>query len=226
MRRFLVIGGSKGIGQAVVKTLRKDYPEAEVMESSRSGANELDLAWQAPEVEGRVSALLLELCGPEGGLDGLVLSAGRGAYVRRYFAPQEMYDLFRVNVYGRILAYRAAFRWLARGDGSAVFLGSTVAQEGAKGLELYGASLAANEGFVRSEAKRARRHGVRVNVLAPGWVNTEMTKEMREDYREAAAAWMPCGRMLEPEEVAVQVGDLLVSHETGNVVRYLGEDLI
>lgn len=221
MKNVLVIGGTKGIGGAIAESYRLTGDR--VRDASRKGWFELDLSWDPTIIEQQMNAILLSIFPT--GLDRLVLSAGMGAYVNRYFDPDKLKDVFRVNVFGRILAYRQAYRFLGRSKGSALFIGSTVAKYGAKGLELYGAAMAANEGFVVSEAHRARRNGVRVNVLSPGWVRTPMTDEMREDYKEAARRWMPIGRMLEPEEVAHKAREVLEGNGTGQVIPYLGEDL-
>jgi 3-oxoacyl-[acyl-carrier protein] reductase len=131
--------------------------------------------------------------------------------------------MLRVNFTGRLAAYRAVRRELLRAKGSALFLSSSVAKYGAKGLGLYAASLGALEAWARCEHLTMSKGGLRINVLSPGWVNSEMTADLRKDYREAAERWMPIGRFLDPEEVARKAIEILSSNVNGEVIEYLGD---
>lgn len=156
------------------------------------------------------------------GLDWLVISAGQGWYLAPYeMNEEEVEKIVFPSLLGRIQVYRACVRELIASEGSVLLLGSTVATHGAKGLSVYAAAMAGNEGFMRSEALRMRRANVRMNVLSPGWVDTPMTRAMRADFKRAAAAWMPDGRFLKPSEVGEKAVEILNSNLTGEVVEFL-----
>jgi 3-oxoacyl-[acyl-carrier protein] reductase len=220
--KAIVVGATQGIGEAIYGALPPD-----AIGMSRSSWYGLDLLWPERLIEQAVERALKDL-GEE--LDALVISAGMGAYMSARPMPARggmtvrvmddgaLQEIFRTNVIGRIHVYRACLKALIRAGGHVLFLGSTVATGGAKGLSAYGATMAAMNGFVVSEAKAIRRK-VRMNVLAPAWVRTPMTDGMREDYRAAAAASMPQGRFLEPGEVADRALQILDSDVTGQVIE-------
>lgn len=182
----------------------------------------LDLAWPEALIQRNVRWAINMLRG----CDQLVLSAGYSAYTlpREYVGGRAARHM-AINYFGRLAVLRAAYGALVESAGVALFLTSTAASSGPPGLPCYAASLAACEAFVRSEGRRLRDR-FKITALAPGWTNSPMTENLRADYREAAERWMPIGRFLEPEEVAVAGLRLLDRGEGGEVVQYLGHDLL
>lgn len=219
MLRVIVVGGTKGIGEATVARLRKDG--AAVIPMARSNGS-LDLAWD----DGRISAAVHEAVGLlGGGLDRLVLSGGMGAYVSTLEMDSARVDeLWRTNFGGPVQVYRAALRSLLRARGKVLWIGSTVATHGARGLSAYAATKAAVDGFVRSEARTLAKHHVAMNVLSPGWVETPMTAEIKPEIREAIVRSIPMRRMAYAAEIAeVAVGMLAWPHWcTGGVHEVTG----
>ena len=218
--RTIVIGGQPGsIGGAIAAELScRDH---RVLKLSRGASHRLDLNWAEDEIGMAMRSAVDYL----DGLDALVVCSGMGAAHGPGEADEDVVEaMFRVNCMGPLLAYWAVQQDLLRSHGQVLFLGSTMAQHGARGFGLYGGCKAFIEGFVRSEAKTWKR--LRLNVLAPGWVETNMTADLKPELRAAAEEWMPMGRFLQPHEVANRALEILESGETGRVIEYLGEDLV
>lgn len=195
--RVVLVGGSKGIGKAILERLEKDGHT--VVSLSRSSSPVLDLTAPQAHIHEAIDAAIEQL----GGVDALVVSAGQGAYLAPWQDTIERREhLMRVNFHGPVECYRAALRELLRSRGHVLFVGSTVASRGAKGLAAYAATKGGMEAYVRSEARGLARHGVSMNVVAPGWVETEMTAQLERPLRAAILRSLPLRRMLLPEEVA------------------------
>lgn len=222
-QRVIVVGATKGIGLAIAEAL--EAQDARVVRMARHDAEiPLDLAWDTAPIENAVQAAIQRL---GGGLDALVLSAGMAAYLwPRTGGCDRAEEMVRVNFLGRMRAFLACGRALRESAGQALWIGSSVSHFGAPGLGAYAASLAACEAYVRCEARKWAKHGVALQVLAPGWTRTPMTADMKAGFQERAAAWMPCARFLEPHEVAKRALGMLADSKPGLVDVYLGEDLI
>jgi 3-oxoacyl-[acyl-carrier protein] reductase len=98
---------------------------------------------------------------------------------------------------------------LADGGGRIVNIASITASSGYSGLSVYSASKAALIGFTRSLAREVGRMGVNVNSVAPGFVDTEMTRELSEEDRERIVRRSSLRRMTEVDDVANAVEFLL-----------------
>ena len=126
-----------------------------------------------------------------------------------------------VNVAAPLLLTRAVLvqgRMLKRG-GAVCFLGSVVGRDGNAGQTAYAASKAALVGAAKSLAKEVGSRGVRVNVVAPGFVDTDMTATLSEERRAAVAAAAALGRMGDPDDVAHAVQFALTNrYFTGQVL--------
>lgn len=108
-----------------------------------------------------------------------------------------------VNVLGAILHLQEASRLMARNkSGSIVNLTSIMGIAGAEGLSVYSATKAALIGLTRSAAKELAPKGIRVNAVAPGFIATDMTRNMPEKAYEQRLASVKLGRIGQPEEVA------------------------
>ena len=190
-RVILVTGGSSGIGRdtAVLlselgATLILVARNAENLEKTRSqltGGGHMAAQFDIADASG-LPALLKELSGKTGPLHGIVHCAGIYSIrlVRSLDLPQ-IEQMMRVNLSSAILLVKG-FRQkgVAAKGGSVVLLSSAAAMVGQAGLSLYSATKAALIGFARSAAVELAPEGLRVNCIAPGWVETPMTLEARE----------------------------------------------
>ena len=117
-----------------------------------------------------------------------------------------MYKVSKACIKGMMKA-----RW-----GRIVNISSVVGCSGNAGQTNYAASKAGIEGFTRSLAKEIGSRGVTVNAIAPGFIDTDMTRELPENQAEALLLQIPLGRLGKPEEIAAVVG-FLVSDSSGYI---------
>ena len=227
--RAVVIGGSRGIGRAVVLRLADDGyrvlatgrdPDALErlhVEAAERGADVETLVADATDEP--AAQALADRAGPT---DALVFNAGASAA-----APLDRTDLqtwehlLRVNATAAFLALRAFVpAMVARGRGRAVVIASTAAVSGSPYISAYAAAKHAALGLVRSVAAEVAGRGVTVNAVCPHFVRTDMTEASVARIQQATgrdevtataelARSSRLGRLLEPEEVAAAVATLL-----------------
>ncbi|HEY3471716.1 MAG TPA: SDR family oxidoreductase [Amycolatopsis sp.] len=212
-RVALVTGASRGIGAGIARQLLDRG--VRVAGTYRSGGELVEKL--AADHPGRVLPVAFDLAAPEtadavvervtghwGRLDTLVLNAAvwQGGKLARI----DLGDWWRVieeNLRSTAALVRAAIPWLGRGtDSGVVIIGSAVGSVGFPGDTAYASVKAAAVGFARSLAKELAPHGVRVNVLAPGFVDTDMTSAIPEASRRKIADATLLGRFGTVEEIA------------------------
>lgn len=214
----LVTGGTRGIGFAVAQALAREGAGLVVCgrDAERVQAATAELESRGATVAGlpcdvtdpaQIAALAAETERLFGRLDVCVADAG--------VCPQGLVDdldaaaideVLAVNVRGLLLTAQAAAR-LMTGGGSVVLLGSVSGMvTGPEGGEaVYEASKAAVHALTRACAVEFAPRGIRVNAVAPGWVDTDMTAGVSEEQRAAFVRGVPLGRYARPEEVAEAV---------------------
>ena len=208
----IVTGAASGIGQATAAAL--EVAGATVVGADLAGDPPVDVSRRA-----EVDALVGGVVADHGHLD--VMANCAGIMVTDEVVDLREDDLDRVlavNVKGVVFGTQAALRVMASGSGgSIVNLASSGIDLPAPGLAAYAMSKAAVAMFTRTAAVEAGRHGVRVNAVAPGYVDTEMTRgrfrrddgSLDEDAREGYLRMMrgvsPLGRTGEPGDVAQMV---------------------
>ena len=216
-----VTGGNRGIGLAVSQRLRQDGWT--VVVGSRSGvapdgleAVQLDVGDPA-SIEAAFEAVE-ERHGP---VTLLVANAGitRDTLLMR-MGDDDIDDVLQTNLAGSIRLARRAMKGMLRSKtGSIVLMGSVVGMLGSAGQVNYAASKAGLVGAARSLAREVGSRGIRVNVIAPGFVETDMTAELDEAQRSAILGSIPLGRYAQPAEVAEVVSFLATaSYVTGAVI--------
>uniref|UniRef100_A0A3Q0T3C1 3-ketoacyl-[acyl-carrier-protein] reductase beta subunit n=1 Tax=Amphilophus citrinellus TaxID=61819 RepID=A0A3Q0T3C1_AMPCI len=223
-RLAVVCGGSRGIGKAVshllaergcrIAVVSRSEGIAQATVASLHGGMVLCDISKEQEVQ-KTFETIQKTCG---NISYLVNAAGinrDGLLVRT--KPEDMVSLLHTNLLGSMLTCRAALRSMLHSQGAAIVnIGSVVGLKGNSGQCVYSASKAGLEGFTRSLAKEVASRNIRVNLLAPGFIHTDMTAEMSE---EAVKRSIPLGRFGEPEEVARAVLFLLESsYVTGEVL--------
>ncbi|XP_062933447.1 3-oxoacyl-[acyl-carrier-protein] reductase isoform X2 [Cynocephalus volans] len=130
---------------------------------------------------------------------------------------EDMISQLHTNLLGSMLTCKAAMRTMIQQQGgSIVNVGSIIGLKGNSGQSVYSASKGGLVGFSRALAKEVSRKKIRVNVVAPGFVHTDMTKDLKEEHLKKN---IPLGRFGEPVEVAHAVVFLLESpYITGHVL--------
>lgn len=140
--------------------------------------------------------------------------------------PEDWDAVLRVNLAGAWHLVRAVVPHLrAAGGGSVVLVGSINGARGKIGQSAYAASKAGLVGLAKTAARELGRFGVRVNVVAPGFVVTPMTDALADEFRAKAIAETTLGRVAEPEDIAGAIEFLLspaARHITGHVLNVDG----
>lgn len=229
-RVAVVTGGTRGIGKAIVERLSGEGCSTWIW--ARSEEEGTKLASSLPSCHytkvdvssaASVTAAAEFVLKHEPGVDFLVCNAGiaRDQLMLRLKEPL-WDDVLDVNLKGAYLCIHALLRALLRSpDGAIVCMGSVIGKMGNAGQTSYAAAKAGLEGMVRSLAKEVGGRGLRVNVLAPGFVATDMTAELGEEWKKQLLQRIPLGRVAEPAEIADVAAFLLsqrASYITGQVI--------
>ena len=217
-RSALVTGGNRGIGLAIARRLAADGDK--VMITSRSGEDVAGLSVARCDVRdpASVDAAFTAAEAAHGPVEVLVANAG--------ITRDQLLALMSEDDFGAVLdtnltgAYRVAKR-AVRGmirmrRGRIVFISSVVGLLGSGGQANYAASKAGLVGMARSLARELGTRSITVNVVAPGFVDTDMTAALPEDRKAGILASVPLGRLASPDEVAAAVA-FLASADAGYV---------
>jgi 3-oxoacyl-[acyl-carrier protein] reductase len=206
-RSALVTGASRGIGQAIATELAA--AGASVVVGYRSGREEAEAL--AAEIGGR--AIQADVSSPDearrlveeaGDLDILVNNAGltRDGLLAR-MSDEDWRTVIDTNLSSVFYTCRAVTRpMMKKRAGSIVNISSVVGVHGNWGQTNYAASKAGIIGFTKSLARELGSRNVRANVVAPGYVKTQLTDVLPEDATAAMLQNTPLGRLGEPEDVA------------------------
>jgi 3-oxoacyl-[acyl-carrier protein] reductase len=125
-------------------------------------------------------------------------------------STQQIEQVVRLNTTSPMVLTKHVVRsMMAEGCGRIVNISSITASNGYSGLSVYAATKASLVGFTKSLAREVGRVGVTVNAVAPGFVSTEMTKEMKEEDRQRIERRSALKRLVEVEDVAAAVDFLL-----------------
>jgi 3-oxoacyl-[acyl-carrier protein] reductase len=214
----LVTGGSRGIGAAISRELGR--AGARVAVNYRSGREAAEAI--ASEVggiavganvgdPGEAQALLEQVEAELGDVDALVNNAGvtRDTLIAR-MSDEDWDEVIDTNLRGAFNTCRAVSRkMLRRRSGAIVNLTSVVGLHGNPGQANYAASKAGIIGLTKALARELGTRGVRVNAVAPGYIDTELTNVLSEEIRGTILGNTPLGRLGEPDDVAAAVRFLL-----------------
>jgi 3-oxoacyl-[acyl-carrier protein] reductase len=203
----LVTGGSRGIGRAIALELGR--AGASVVVGYRSGQAEAEEV--AAEIGGRAvhadvadPAAARALVEEAGDLDILVNNAGitRDGLLAR-MPDEDWRDVIETNLSAMFYTCRAVARpMMKRRGGSIVNISSIVGVHGNPGQTNYAAAKAGIIGFTKSLARELGSRGVRANVVAPGYVSTQLTNILPDEAKAAMLAATPLGRLGDPEDIA------------------------
>ncbi|PIR22290.1 MAG: beta-ketoacyl-ACP reductase [Deltaproteobacteria bacterium CG11_big_fil_rev_8_21_14_0_20_45_16] len=226
----LVTGASRGIGASVAlglaragATLVINYQSnkekaQKVLEQVKEFSRESFLCafdvGNAEEVEKSVQ----EIVGKKERIDILVCNAGiaRDSLIPRS-SPEHFEEVFRTNLMGTINPVRSVSRSMMKNRyGRILCMSSVVGEMGNKGQSAYAASKSALFGFCKSVARELASRNVTCNVIAPGFIETEMTGELPEEAKKAYLEGIPLQRFGSGQEIASAV-QFLVSEEAGYI---------
>ena len=235
----VVTGGSRGIGAAVVETLLRDgatvhyWSRAQAAGHAeweqRAAAAGAAVHWRQTDVtdEDAIVAAVAGVLDAHGRIDVLVNNAGitRDGLVMRM--RRDAWDaVLQANLTATFVTSREVARAMLRArSGAIINLSSVSGLRGNPGQTNYAASKAGIIGFSKSLAREVGGRGVRVNVVAPGYIDTDMTRSMPEQARRAVLEMIPLKRTGSARDVAELICFLAgerASYITGQVIQVDG----
>ena len=233
----LVTGASRGIGRAIAVQLAA---QGALVVAAARGGNAADTVAAISAAGGRAQALALDVTDAEaavaavqgvvaehGRLDILVSNAGitRDQLMLR-MKRSDWDEVLATNLTAAFVLCQAAMKpMIKQRSGRIVAISSVVGQMGNAGQANYAASKAGLIGFCKSLAREVGSRHVTVNVVAPGFVETDMTQVVAEETRKQWAAQIPLGRLGTPDDIASAVCFLAsdeASYITGQVLAVNG----
>jgi 3-oxoacyl-[acyl-carrier protein] reductase len=236
MRKVVVTGGSRGLGLAIVRRLaasgysviavarnETDQLASAIRECEHNHEGAIHFTrFDLADIEA-IPALVKALRQQFGSIYGLVNNAGLGTEgLLATMHNSQIEALVRLNTLSPIILTKYLVRaMMADGDGRIVNISSIIGSTGFSGLAVYGATKASLIGFTRSLAREVGRLGLTVNAVAPGFIDTDMTRGLDDAEREKVARRSALGKLAESQDVASAVEFLLgdgARHITGTVL--------
>jgi len=225
----LVTGATRGIGKAIAKRLAA--AGATVVGTATTEAGAATISAYLQEMGAKGAGVVLNVTQPEA-IDTLVETIAKqygtpqilvnNAGITRdnlmlRMKEQEWDDVIDTNLTSIFRLTKACLKGMTRARwGRIVSIGSIVGAMGNAGQANYAAAKAGLEGFSRALAKEVGSRNITVNTVAPGFIDTDMTKDLPEANKEAMLSQIPAGRLGKPEEIAAAVA-YLVSEEAAYV---------
>jgi 3-oxoacyl-[acyl-carrier protein] reductase len=237
-RVALVTGASRGIGQAIAAALGAQGAVVVGTATSKTGAQSISETLTAGGHAGRglvldvsdpdaVAAALADIAAQEGAPSILINNAGitRDNLLMR-MKEDEWGDVIATNLSGVFRLSKACLRGMIKARwGRIVNIASVVGLTGNPGQSNYAAAKAGIIGFGKSLAREVASRNITVNTIAPGFIDTDMTRALGETQVEALRAGIPSGRLGTPADIAAAVIFLCAdsgSYITGETIHVNG----
>lgn len=230
----LVTGASRGIGKAIATQLQTLGATVVGTATSEQGAEKI------AEYLGKGNGLVLNVTSDDsiaqvfsaikeahGGVDILVNNAGitRDNLFMR-MKDDEWQDIIDTNLTSVFKVSKAAIRpMMKKRNGRIINIGSVVGSMGNAGQVNYATAKAGLLGFTKSLAREIASRGITVNTIAPGFIDTDMTKTLTDEQKEGIFSQVPANRLGKPEEIASTVAFLAsdaAAYITGETIHVNG----
>ncbi|HDL5670004.1 TPA: 3-oxoacyl-ACP reductase FabG [Mannheimia haemolytica] len=213
----LVTGATRGIGKAIAEELvAKGYIVVGTATSEKGaesisaylGENGKGLVLNVADAEA-IESVLKQIKETFGDVDVLVNNAGitRDGLLMR-MKDEDWFDIIQTNLTSVYRLSKAVLRPMMKKGGRIITIGSVVGSMGNPGQTNYCAAKAGLVGFSKSLAKEVASRGITVNVVAPGFIATDMTDELTEDQKNAILSQIPAGELGSPQDIAKAVAFL------------------
>jgi 3-oxoacyl-[acyl-carrier protein] reductase len=224
MLNVIVTGGSRGLGLATAKELavsgyrviavarrKSEELSAAIAELEDTGPGALSFASLDLNDTNEIPKFVRSVRGEFGEIYGLVNNAGLGSDgVLANMHVKRIKELVQLNTLSPIILTKFVIRSMViSGAGRIVNVSSIVSFTGFSGLSVYAATKSSMIGFTRSLAREVGRLGITVNAIAPGFIETEMTKGLDEEDKIKVTQRSALRRLAEPEDVAQAVKFLM-----------------
>jgi len=231
----LVTGASRGIGRAIAEQLAAQGAKVIGTATTEKGAaaisayltdNGKGLVLNVTDAES-IEQCLTEIKNQFGEIDILINNAGitRDNLLMR-MKDDEWFDIIQTNLTSVFRLSKAVLRsMMKKRYGRIVTIGSVVGSMGNAGQTNYAAAKAGVLGFTKSLAREVASRGITVNAVAPGFIDTDMTKELSDEQKEAIFSQVPANRLGQPEEIAATVAFLVsapAAYITGETIHVNG----
>jgi 3-oxoacyl-[acyl-carrier protein] reductase len=234
----LVTGASRGIGRAILTTLAEAGATVVGTATREEGAAEIGRALEAAGLRGRgivldvsnpqsIDAALADVEAKEGAVSILVNNAGitRDGLLLR-MKPEDWDAVVQTNLSSVFRLSKGVLRGMMKArHGRIVNIASVVGLTGNPGQANYAAAKAGIVGFSKSMAREVASRNITVNVVAPGFIDTDMTRALPEEQRTALAGQIPLGRLGVAEDIARAVLYLVApagAYVTGETISVNG----
>ena len=232
----LVTGASRGIGAAIAARLARDGAKVIGTATTAEGAARISEALQAQGGRGAVlevtsqesiDALLSDIEGKEGAIGILCNNAGITRDTLLLRMKQDDWDaVMQTNLASVFRLSKAVLRGMMKArKGRIISIASVVGLIGNAGQANYAAAKAGIIGFSKSLAREVGSRGITVNVIAPGFIDTDMTRSLSEAQRETLNGQIPLARLGSAEDIASAVAFLAsaeASYITGETLNVNG----
>ena len=213
-RTVLVTGGNRGIGYAMAEEFIAQGHRVAVTARSGTGP-EGCLTVTADVTDGSsLDAALAEVEQKLGPIEVLVANAGitRDTLILR-MTDEDFEDVINTNLTGVFRVVKRAIKSMVKGRfGRVILISSVVGLYGSAGQVNYSSAKSGLVGFARSLTRELGGRGITVNVVAPGFIETDMTAVLSDEQRATYMAAIPAGRFAQPSEVAGVVSWLASDH--------------
>jgi 3-oxoacyl-[acyl-carrier protein] reductase len=217
-RTVLITGGNRGIGYAIAETFLANGHRVAVTARSGEGPTGA-MTVRADVTEGAtLDQAISEVEKELGPIEVLVANAGitRDTLLMR-MSDEDFEDVINTNLVGVFKVVKRCIRSMLKAKhGRIVLISSVVGMYGSPGQVNYSASKSALIGFARSLTRELGSRGITTNVVAPGFIDTDMTKALPEEQQKQYLAAIPAGRFATPAEVAAAVA-WLASDDAGYI---------
>jgi 3-oxoacyl-[acyl-carrier protein] reductase len=215
----LVTGASRGIGAAIASRLSADGARVVGTATTAEGASRISETLAARGGRGAVlnvasqesiDALIADIESREGPIGILCNNAGitRDTLLLR-MKPEDWDAVLQTNLASVFRLSKAVLRGMMKArKGRIISIASIVGLTGNPGQTNYAAAKAGIIGFTKSLAREVGSRGITANVIAPGFIDTDMTRALNEEQRTGLSAQVPLGRLGQPEDIAAAVAFL------------------
>ena len=234
----LITGASRGIGAAIALELGKQGALVYGTSTTENGASDITKTFKAENIKGEgltlnvndnssIKSVIDTIQNQTGVIEILINNAGitKDTLLMR-MQEKDWDDVIETNLKSVYKLSQVAIKGMMKKRyGRIINISSIVGHRGNAGQTNYAATKAGISGFTKSLAQEVGKRGITVNCVAPGFIDTDMTKALNEDQRESLLAHIPLSRLGHPTDIAHTVGFLAsdnASYITGETIHVNG----